>query len=391
MQKNKIWLYGSIVLFFALLFKYSDYMLLALRLIVSISVPLLTGCVITYILDILVVKIENLSIFHKSGRLGLYRARRPLSILGSLLIIAGVITLIINIIIPQLIDAFAVVISGIQPLLDEFTQWIVSNDILYPQIEAWIVSLDVNWPQLIEKALSYLTSGLGNVFSSAVSIVSSITGVVLHIVIAFIFSIYILAEKERLARQFNSLMEAYLKESIREKVMYVLITAHSVFTKFFVGQLVEAVILGFLCTVGMLIFRFPYATMIGTLIGATAILPIVGAYLGAFIGAFMILTVNPIQSVFFLIFIVVLQQLEGNLIYPRVVGSSIGLPGMWVLVAITIGGGIGGVIGMLLAVPTTATIYKLLRTDVYRRNTMALSKAKKTDNAKADSGGAAEA
>lgn len=116
-----------------------------------------------------------------------------------------------------------------------------------------------------------------------------------------------------------------------------------------------------------------------------------GAYLGAFIGAFMILTVNPIQSVFFLIFIVVLQQLEGNLIYPRVVGSSIGLPGMWVLVAITIGGGIGGVIGMLLAVPTTATIYKLLRTDVYRRNTMALSKAKKTDNAKADSGGAAEA
>lgn len=391
MQKNKIWLYGSIVLFFALLFKYSDYMLLALRLIVSISVPLLTGCVIAYILDILVVKIENLSIFRKSGRLGLYRARRPLSILGSLLIIAGVITLIINIIIPQLIDAFAVVISGIQPLLDEFTQWIVSNDILYPQIEAWIVSLDVNWPQLIEKALSYLTSGLGNVFSSAVSIVSSITGVVMHIVIAFIFAIYILAEKERLARQFNSLMEAYLKESIREKVMYVLITAHSVFTKFFVGQLVEAVILGFLCTVGMLIFRFPYATMIGTLIGATAILPIVGAYLGAFIGAFMILTVNPIQSVFFLIFIVVLQQLEGNLIYPRVVGSSIGLPGMWVLVAITIGGGIGGVIGMLLAVPTTATIYKLLRTDVYRRNTMALSKAKKTDNAKADSGGAAEA
>ncbi len=367
MQKTKIWLYFAIALLFALLLKYSDHIWSAMRLLLSIALPLILGCGIAYVLDILVIKIEKISLFRQDGKLRLYKVRRPLSILGSLLIVAAVITLIINIIIPQLIDAFEVVIAGIQPILTEFTEWILSKNIVFPEIEEWINSLDVNWSELIQKVVSYISSGIGNVFTSAISIITSVGGVVVSIIIAFIFAIYILAEKERLARQLNALAEAYLKENARERLMYILNTAHSVFTKFFVGQLTEAVILGVLCTIGMWIFRFPYATMIGTLIGATALLPIVGAYLGAFIGAFMILTVNPLQSVFFLIFIVVLQQLEGNLIYPRVVGSSIGLPGIWVLASITVGGGLGGVLGMLLAVPTTATIYKLLQKDVYRR------------------------
>ena len=367
MQKTKIWLYFAIALLFALLLKYSDHIWSAMRLLLSIALPLILGCGIAYVLDILVIKIEKISLFRQDGKLRLYKVRRPLSILGSLLIVAAVITLIINIIIPQLIDAFEVVIAGIQPILTEFTEWILSKNIVFPEIEEWINSLDVNWSELIQKVVSYISSGIGNVFTSAISIITSVGGVVVSIIIAFIFAIYILAEKERLARQLNALAEAYLKENARERLMYILNTAHSVFTKFFVGQLTEAVILGVLCTIGMWIFRFPYATMIGTMVGATALLPVVGAYIGAFIGAFMILTVNPLQSVFFLIFIVVLQQLEGNLIYPRVVGSSIGLPGIWVLASITVGGGLGGVLGMLLAVPTTATIYKLLQKDVYRR------------------------
>ena len=133
------------------------------------------------------------------------------------------------------------------------------------------------------------------------------------------------------------------------------------------GQFTEAIIIGVLCTLGMLILRFPYAAMIGTLVGATALLPIVGAYIGAFLGAFMILTVSPMQAIAFLVFIVVSQQLEGNLIYPRVVGSSIGLPGLWVMAAVTIGGGLGGIVGMLLAVPIAATVYQLLQKDVHRR------------------------
>ncbi len=158
-----------------------------------------------------------------------------------------------------------------------------------------------------------------------------------------------------------------MKKRFQNGLTLVLKTAHNTFTKFIVGQCTEAVILGSLCTVGMFILRFPYASMIGTLVGATALLPVVGAYLGAGVGAFMILTVNPLRAVGFLVFIIILQQIEGNLIYPRVVGSSVGLPGIWVLAAVTMGGGIGGIAGMLLAVPVTATLYKLLGKDVKRR------------------------
>ena len=196
---------------------------------------------------------------------------------------------------------------------------------------------------------------------------------------SFIFALYLLVGKERLGRQFQSLTEVYLKEHTRNRLMYVLSTAHDTFTKFFVGQFTEAIIIGVLCTVGMWILRFPYATMIGVLIGATALLPVVGAYLGAFIGAFMILTVNPVQAIGFLVFIVVLQQLEGNLIYPRVVGSSVGLPGIWVLAAVTVGGGFGGVAGMLLAVPATATIYRLLQADVRRKKAISTPVHVQTD------------
>lgn len=148
---------------------------------------------------------------------------------------------------------------------------------------------------------------------------------------------------------------------------YVLKVANRTFSSFIVGQCVEAVILGSLCTLGMFLFQFPYAAMVGAFISATALIPVVGAYLGAAFGAFMILTVDPMQAVFFLIFIVVLQQVEGNIIYPRVVGSSIGLPGLWVLAAVIIGGGLGGVVGMLFGVPVAATLYKLLSDQVQKR------------------------
>ena len=162
-------------------------------------------------------------------------------------------------------------------------------------------------------------------------------------------------------------MRAYIKPHTRETISYVLDTANKSFSSFIVGQCTEAVILGTLCTVGMLIFRFPYAAMTGTVVGVTALIPIVGAYIGAVVGGFMIFTQDPIQALLFLVFLVVLQQLEGNLIYPRVVGTSIGLPGIWVLAAVTIGGGAAGISGMLLGVPLAATLYRLLNDSVDRR------------------------
>lgn len=148
------------------------------------------------------------------------------------------------------------------------------------------------------------------------------------------------------------------------KITYVLSIMNDCFRKYIVGQCTEAVILGLLCIIGMLILQLPYATMIGALIALTALIPVAGAYIGAVVGAFMILTVSPIKALFFLIFLVVLQQLEGNIIYPKVVGSSLGLPGIWVLAAITVGGGIMGIFGMLIGVPIVAAIYRIVKNDV---------------------------
>ena len=366
MQNKKPWLYLAAVAVVLLALKYSDTLFGGIRLFFSLLVPLFIGCGVAYVLNILVARLEKLPPLH-NPQSKVYPFRRGISITGALLIILLVLALLVVIIIPQIVDAFRVMLVNVPPAVNEFLAWLNSLNIDLPQLEIWLRSLNVNWPELLQKATTYLTSGVGDVFNSAIGLVSSVGGVVMQVIISVIFALYILAGKERLGRQFHALADTYLPAGVCNRLWYVLGVAHDTFTKFFVGQFTEAIIIGVLCTLGMALFRLPYATMIGTLVGATALLPVVGAYLGAGIGAFMILTVNPLQALVFLIFIAVLQQLEGNLIYPRVVGTSIGLPGIWVLAAVTVGGGIGGIAGMLLAVPVTATFYRLLRTDVQRR------------------------
>lgn len=366
MTNKKPWLYLAAIAALLLLLKYSDALLGGVRLLATLLTPLLLGCAVAYVLNIIVTRIESLPPLRApSSRL--YRVRRPISIVGALVGITVIVALLVIIIIPQLADAFRVVLLGVPPAVNSFLNWLDTLDLSQPQLEEWLRALNVNWPDLFKQATSYLTSGVGNVFNSAVSLLGALGGTVMQSFIALIFALYLLAGKDRLNRQFHALADTYLPERFTRRLWYVLATAHDTFTRFFVGQFTEAIIIGVLCTLGMALFRLPYATMIGTLVGATALLPVVGAYLGAGIGAFMILTVNPLQALVFLIFIAVLQQLEGNLIYPRVVGTSIGLPGIWVLAAVTVGGGIGGIAGMLLAVPVTATFYRLLRTDVQRR------------------------
>ena len=354
----------------ALIVKYSDTLLQAIQLLFALLTPIFLGCAIAYVLNLLIVRLERLPFLARQNS-PVYRFRRGISLAGALVIIAAVLVLLVWIILPQLGDALRVMLLGIPPLLDEFSDWLGSLGNPTPQIEQWLNTLDINWPQFVQKAMSYLSSGMGSLFSSAVSIVSNVSAVVMQVVIAFIFALYLLAGKEHLAAQCRSVAQTYLSGKTYRRMLSLLSTANDTFSKFFIGQFTEAIVIGVLCTLGMLLFRFPYATMVGTLVGATALLPVVGAYLGAGVGAFMILTVNPLQAVAFLIFIAILQQLEGNLIYPRVVGSSIGLPGIWVLAAVTVGGGIGGIVGMLLAVPITTTAYKLLRSDVQKRRAAA--------------------
>lgn len=225
---------------------------------------------------------------------------------------------------------------------------------------------NVDWASKLEQIISFLTTGVGNIIGTAVSAVSSVFSGLVTAFFALIFSIYLLLGKERLGSQFNRIIKRYMSTGLCSNVHHVLSVLNECFHKYIVGQCTEALILGGLCTLGMLILQLPYATMTGAVIAFTALIPVAGAYIGAGVGAFMILTVSPIKAIIFLIFIVILQQLEGNLIYPRVVGSSMGLPGIWALAAVTVGGGVMGIPGMLLCVPLAAAVYKLLREDVNR-------------------------
>ena len=350
----------------ALIVKYSDALLQAIQLLFALLTPIFLGCAIAYVLNLLIVRLERLPFLARQNS-PVYRFRRGISLAGALVIIAAVLVLLVWIILPQLGDALRVMLLGIPPLLDEFSDWLGSLGNPTPQIEQWLNTLDINWPQFVQKAMSYLSSGMGSLFSSAVSIVSNVSAVVMQVVIAFIFALYLLAGKEHLAAQCRSVAQTYLSGKTYRRMLYLLSTANDTFSKFFIGQFTEAIVIGVLCTLGMLLFRFPYANIIGVVVGVTSLVPLVGSFVGIVIGAMLTLTVDPLKALLFIVFVLCLQQVEGNLIYPKVVGKAVGLPGVIVLSAVLVGTNIAGIIGGLCAVPISAILYTLLREAVNNR------------------------
>lgn len=326
---------------------------------------LILGCVIAYVLNILMSFYEK-HYFPKSRKESVEKSRRIVCMLAAMLTLAALIGLIIGLVLPELAACIRLLIAEIPVAIDGAVEWLEDTGTLSAVMsEDSIASLTaIDWQAKMAELLSVLASGVGGVAQAAVGAVTATISVIAQFVIGLIFAIYLLIGKESLISQCSRLMEHYLKPSWNEKVRYVAGIFNDSFHRFIVGQCIEAVVLGLLCILGMSILRLPYAMMIGTLIGFTALIPVAGAYIGAGGGAFMILTVSPVQALIFLLFIVVLQQLEGNLIYPKVVGSSIGLPGVWVLAAVTIGGGVMGISGMLLGVPTAAALYRLIRNDL---------------------------
>lgn len=325
----------------------------------NVMFPLILGVAVAYVINIIMVRVEKIYFPHTRNRL-LAASRRGASIVVSLLLVAGIFALVARLVLPELGKAFGVIGRNVPIVLEDAAEWLEKNN----AGSTAAMLKDVDWNSVMDKVMGVAKTGITSFVNSTLTAVGAVIGSVVNFFIGLIFGIYILAGKEKLRSQVSRIMHAYLKEGTVARIRYVYRTANATFSSFIIGQCTEAVILGTLCTIGMLLFRFPYAPMIGAFIGATALIPIVGAYLGAAVGAFMILTVDPLKALFFLVFIVVLQQLEGNLVYPRVVGSSIGLPGIWVLAAVTVGGGLGGIGGMLLGVPVAATAYKLLRADV---------------------------
>lgn len=364
--KKMLGIAGALVLLF-LVMHYWTSVEIFVSLGVSAAMPLIIGCLMAYVINILMNFYEEW--YTKLFQVEVTKKiKRAVCLILALLSLGGILFLIVNLVLPELINCIASFIRLIPGALEMTVDFVGEDQILkyFPQIKD---GFDVS--SQTEKLLKTVLGGVGGAVDSIVSAVSSAVSVVVNIVIGLIFSLYVLLEKEKLAAQCKALIQTYLPK-ISEKILYVTAVFDDSFHNFIVGQCIEAVVLGVLCVVGMLLLRFPYAVMIGVFIGFTALIPIAGAYIGAAVGAIMILTVSPLQAIQFLIFIVVLQQLEGNLIYPKVVGSSIGLPGIWVLTAITIGGGVLGIGGMFLAVPIFAAVYRLVQEDMKKRNHLPL-------------------
>ena len=332
-----------------------------LSTILKAATPFILGFVVAYPLNILLSFYER-HFFPKADKKAVIKARLPVCLIGAIITVLGIIALISVLITPQLIACIKMLIVQIPGAIDLIVEKLRNNEFVSRDLVNALASFD--WKSSLANLSNTLTTGFTNVMGAAFSAISSVFSALYNIVLSIIFAIYILLEKRRLVRHTNKVSSHYIPHRFLSRIRHIISVLDDCFHRFIVGQCMEAVILGVLCIIGMTILRIPYAPMIGTLMGFTALIPIVGGLIGAGIGAFLIFMESPIKALIFIIFVIVLQQIEGNLIYPKVVGSSIGLPGLWVLAAVTIGGGVGGILGMLVAVPITATIYKLIREDV---------------------------
>lgn len=356
---------GIVGLLFFLVVHYWDTFSGLVVVMLRAGIPLLLGCALAYVANILMCFYERR--LWPQGRLPkLAQVRRPACMILTYLSVIAILVLVLQLVVPQLVTALQMLFRQIVVLARKLESMPDLATVLPEEVFERIQRTD--WESALKQVISWLTAGVGGTVDLVVTTVSSVFSSVVNLALAFVFSIYLLMGKERIGGQVKRLLQVYLKPKPRERLYYVLRTLDQSFHSYIVGQCSEAVILGLLCIAGMLLCRFPYAVTIGALVGVTALIPVAGAYIGAIVGAVLILTVSPMKALLFIVFIVVLQQLEGNLIYPKVVGTSIGLPGIWVLAAITVGGGVLGILGIFISVPVAAALYKMLRTDVAARS-----------------------
>lgn len=350
-----------------------------LGVILSAASTLIMGAVIAYVVNILMSFYER-KLAPNSQKPLWVRSRRTVCMLLAFLTVVVALVLLVRLIVPQLVDCFDKLAAALVKEVPEVYRWLderlnISSLLKEQNMAFTLPETTDGWRTLLERAAGVLMTGVGGVMNVAVTVTTSLFGTVVTLFMSLIFACNILASKEKLADQFNRLMTRVIGQKLMQRLRHVLEVLDSCFHSYIVGQLIEALILGSLCTLGMLILRLDYALMIGALIGVMALIPIAGAYIGAAVGAIMLFSVEPIKAVIFLVWILVLQQVEGNLIYPRTVGSTLHLPGLWVLAAVTIGGGVMGISGMLLFVPLTAAVYRLLGEWVNQRDKRSIVEA----------------
>ena len=325
--------------------------------IVGAASPLFIGFAIAYIVNIPMSFFER-HYFPKSNNKFIIKSRTPVCLTAALFAIVAIFTTICFLVFPQLVACIKIVFQKLPGTLDELVAWAKGLEILP---EGFLDSLDdIDWMEKIAYLAKILISGIGSFAQTVVDVVFSIFSLLVTAFLATIFAIYLLLGKRNLTKNAIYLGKKFIKEKHHSKVAHVIRTANSSFRQYIVGQCTEAVVLGTLCAFGMLILRLPYVAMISSLIAFTALIPIAGAFIGGGVGTIMIFTVSPIKALVFLVFLLILQQLENNIIFPKVVGTSLGMSSIWVLAAVTVGGGLAGILGMILSVPIAATAYKLI-------------------------------
>ena len=333
-----------------------------LGMVGGLLLPFLLGAAMAFILNVPMRAIET----HLPQKL--QRAHRGISLVLTLAAVVGVVMVVSLLVLPQLKNTVQTIAARMPAFWAQAQQWANELMIRYPELADWLSEAgNLNLRNVTQQVMDWLKNGglalVGNTVTAATGIISGFV----NFFIALIFAIYLLFQKETLSRQGRMLLFAWMRPEHAEKVLEVVRLANKTFSNFLSGQCLEACILGALFAVGMLLFRMPYVLLISVLVAVTALIPVFGAFIGCFVGAFLILIQNPMQAVVFVILFLVIQQIEGNLIYPRVVGGSVGLPSVWVLAAVTLGGSMFGVMGMLVMIPLCSVLYSLLRTATRER------------------------
>lgn len=326
------------------------------------------GLAIAFVLNVPLRIFENRTFYglreHRSPLVR--RALRPVAIVSSLLITLGVLIVLLLVILPRLVETVGAVIGQMPGYVTNLLAW--ADKLLEPldfSLSAYLADMD--WVKTFETIGDRLAASVGDVLGTATNVGTTLVSSVIDVVFSVIIAVYVLAQKERIGRFVRRCMDAYLPRRMAHSLESLAVRANETFANFISGQLTDSCILGILCFIGMTIFRFPNADVISVVIGATSLVPLVGAFVGVAIGALLILMLDPIKALLFVVFMLCLQQIEGNLIYPKIVGKAVGMPGLLVLCAVLVGGNIAGVLGALCAVPLTAMLYALLRESVERR------------------------
>lgn len=335
------------------------------KYVIALFMPFIIGCMIAFVLNVLLNVVEN-KLFKKLNKKNSKtwkKMKRPISITTTFVIIIAMLGLILGLVIPQLKNTTELFTKNFDSYKTESVEFLEKVGIDKKAINKFNKGLG----NIKEEVTTYFSDNKKEIMETTLGVATSVIGTITSLSLGIVFAIYILLKKEELNRQVKKIMRAYLPEKKERKIKEISELSNKTFGNFVSGQCIEAIIIGVLCFIGMLLLQIPYAATISVLVGFTALIPVFGAFIGTVVGAFLILMVNPTKALVFVIFILLLQQVEGNLIYPKVVGKSVGLPGIWVMVAVTIGASMAGILGMLLSVPICSILYSILRTNVNDR------------------------